>query len=175
MNYLAIGIGGAVIIGLGGYVWRTYNDLIIKRINVERQASHVEVHLKKKFDMIPSIVEVVKGYASHEKETLEEVTRLRSQWGKTSSQEEKIKTANILESALSKLLVIQERYPQLKANHNFMDLQKSIGYIERELVHERKVYNKRVSWYNGTLQLFPKNLIAKLFHFQEKQFFSIKE
>lgn len=174
MNYWIIGIGGTVI-GLGVFVWRTYNDLIIKRINVERQASHVEVHLKKKFDMIPAIVEAVKGYAGHEKGTLEEVTRLRSQWGKTTSSEEKIKTANMLESALSKLLIVQERYPQLKANRNFMDLQKSIGYVERELVHERKVYNKRVSWYNGTIQLFPKNLIAKLFSFQEKQFFSMKE
>ena len=81
----------------------------------------------------------------------------------------------MLESALSKLLIVQERYPQLKANRNFMDLQKSIGYVERELVHERKVYNKRVSWYNGTIQLFPKNLVAKLFSFQEKQFFSMKE
>ena len=175
MNYWTIGILGAVIIGLGVFVWRTYNDLIIKRINVERQASHVEVHLKKKFDMIPAIVEAVKGYAGHEKGTLEEVTRLRSQWGKTTSSEEKIKTANMLESALSKLLIVQERYPQLKANRNFIDLQKSIGYVERELVHERKVYNKRVSWYNGTIQLFPKNLVAKLFSFQEKQFFSMKE
>src|SRR3989338_7262168 len=126
MNYWTIGILGAVIIGLGVFVWRTYNDLIIKRINVERQASHVEVHLKKKFDMIPAIVEAVKGYAGHEKGTLEEVTRLRSQWGKTTSSEEKIKTANMLESALSKLLIIQERYPKLKADRSFMNLQKSI-------------------------------------------------
>ena len=125
--------------------------------------------------MIPAIVEAVKGYAGHEKGTLEEVTRLRSQWGKTTSSEEKIKTANMLESALSKLLIVQERYPQLKANRNFMDLQKSIGYVEKELVHERKVYNKRVSWYNEAIQLFPKNLVAKLFSFQEKQFFSMKE
>ena len=175
MNYWVIGIGGAVIVGLVGFIWRTYNDLIIKRINVERQASHVEVHLKKKFDMIPAIVEAVKGYAGHEKGTLEEVTRLRSQWGKITNSEEKVKTSNLLEAALSKLLIVQERSPQLKANRNFMDLQRSIGYVERELVHERKVYNKRVSWYNSTLQLFPKNLVAKMFNFQEKSFFSMKE
>ena len=175
MNYWVIGIGGAVIVGLVGFIWKTYNDLIIKRINVERQASHVEVHLKKKFDMIPAIVEAVKGYAGHEKGTLEEVTRLRSQWGKITNSEEKVKTSNLLEAALSKLLIVQERSPQLKANRNFMDLQRSIGYVERELVHERKVYNKRVSWYNSTLQLFPKNLVAKMFNFQEKSFFSMKE
>jgi len=178
MNYWALGFGiggGLVIIGLVRFVWRSYNDLIIKRINVEKQASHVEVHLKKKFDLIPAIVEAVKGYAKHEKGTLEEVTRLRSQWGKTTSQEDKIKTANMLESALSKLLIIQERYPQLKADRSFMNLQKSIGYVERELVHERKVYNKRVGWYNGQIQVFPKNIVAKLFGFQEKPFFSMKE
>ncbi|MBI4147424.1 LemA family protein [Candidatus Woesearchaeota archaeon] len=175
MNYLAFGIGGLVGVGLIGYVWRTYNDLIIKRINAERQASHVEVHLKKKFDMIPAIVEAVKGYAGHEKGTFEEVTKLRSQWGKSTSVNEKVKTANMLESAMSKLLIIQERYPKLKADRSFMNLQHNISKVERELVHERKVYNKRVSWYNGSLQLFPKNIIAKLFKFEEKQFFSMKD
>lgn len=175
MNYLVVGIGSLVGVGLIGYVWRTYNDLIIKRINAERQASHVEVHLKKKFDMIPAIVEAVKGYAGHEKGTFEEVTRLRSQWGKSISVNEKVKTANMLESAMSKLLIIQERYPKLKADRSFMNLQHNISKVERELVHERKVYNRRVSWYNGSLQLFPKNIIAKLFKFEEKQFFSMKD
>jgi len=175
MNPLTIWIGGGVVVaGLAGYVWKTYNELIIARLIAERQASHVEVHLKKKFDMIPAIVEAVKGYAKHEKGTLEEVTRLRSQWGKSATPEDKIKTANMLESALSKLLVIQERYPRLKADRSFMNLQKNISYVERELVHERKVYNKRVSWYNGRVQLFPKNLVAKLFKFGEKAFFSIE-
>ena len=175
MNYWALGIGGGAVVVIAGFFWKTYNDLIIKRINVERQASPVEVHLKKKFDMIPAIVEAVKGYAGHEKGTLEEVTRLRSQWGKSANNHEKIKTANMLESALSKLLIIQERYPKLKADRSFMNLQHSISNVERELVHERKVYNKRVSWYNGTLQLFPKNIIAKLFKFEEKTFFTMKE
>ena len=178
MNYWTLGFGiggGLVVIGLIRFVWKTYNDLVIKRINVDKQTSHVEVHLKKKFDMIPAVVEAVKGYAKHEKGTLEEVTRLRSQWGKSSSHAEKIKTANMLESALSKLLIIQERYPKLKADRSFMNLQKSIGYIERELVHERKVYNKRVGWYNGQIQVFPKNLVAKIFKFEERPFFSMKE
>src|SRR3989344_5015996 len=91
MNYWALGIGGGAVVVIAGFIWKTYNDLIIKRINVERQASHVEVHLKKKFDMIPAIVEAVKGYAGHEKGTLEEVTRLRSQWGKSANNHEKKK------------------------------------------------------------------------------------
>lgn len=177
MNYLQIGLlaGGTIIIlGTARYIYRTYNSLIIARITVERQASHVEVHLKKKFDMIPAILEVVKGYAGHEKGILEEVTRLRSQWGKSKTSDEKIKTANMLESALSKLLVVQERYPNLKANRSFMNLQYNINQVERELVHERKIYNKRVSYYNGRVQLFPKNIVANLFRFKEKPFFSIE-
>ena len=165
--------GGIIVFGLVVYIWRAYNDLIIARLNAEGQTAHVEVYLKKQFDMIPAIVEAVKGYAQHEKGTLEEVTKLRSQWGQSKTPEEKIKTANMLESALSKLLIIQERYPRLKADRSFMNLQHNIIYVERELVHERKVYNKRVSWYNGRVQLFPKNIIAKLFGFKEKPFFSI--
>lgn len=177
MNSLTIGIlvgGGVIVVGLVSYTWKTYNKLIIARLNAERQTSHVEVHLKKKFDMIPALIEVVKGYAGHEKGTLEEVTRLRSQWGQSKTSEDKIKSTNLLESALSKLLIIHERYPKLKADKSFMNLQHNINQVERELVHERKVYNKRVSWYNGTVQLFPNNIVAKIFKFEEKPFFSIE-
>lgn len=178
MSLLTTGVligGGIIVIGAACYVWKTYNELIIARLNAERQTAHVQAHLKKKFDMIPAIVEAVKGYASHEKGTFEEVTKLRSQWGNAKDIDEKVKTANMLESALSKLLVVQERYPQLKADRSFMNLQYNINQVERELVHERKVYNKRISWYNGRVQLFPKNIIAKLFGFKEKEFFSMEE
>jgi LemA protein len=140
-------------------------------MNVERQASHVQAHLKKKFDLIPALVDVVKGYASHEKGVFEEVTKLRSQWAAAKNLDEKIKTANRLESALSRLLVVQERYPKLKADRSFQSLMRSIEQVERELLHERKVYNKRVSWYNVKLQEFPSNIVAKIFGFKEKEFF----
>lgn len=156
------------------YVYRTYNLLINLRMNADRQASHVEVHLKKKFDMIPAIVECVKGYAKHEKGTLEEVTRLRSQWGASKNPDDKMKNANLLEAALSKLLIVQERYPQLKADRNFIMLQRDISHVENELVHERKVYNKRVSWYNVKLLEFPSILIARALGFKEKPFFSLE-
>ena len=181
LNEMEIGllIGGGVLLIIlffvARYLWKTYNLLVLNNIRVDRQSAHVEVHLKKKFDMIPVIVETVKGYAKHEKGTFKEVTKLRSQWGKSSNPEDKVKTANMLESALSKLLVVQERYPRLKADRNFMNIQRSIGYVEKELVHERKVYNRRVSWYNESVQLFPKNLIAKMFGFKVRKFFSIEE
>lgn len=165
---------GIVALITMNYVYKTYNKLVNLRINVERQSSNVEVHLKKKFDMIPALLDIVKGYAKHEKGTFEEVTKLRSQWGASKSTNDKIKNANMLESALSKLLVIQEQYPKLKANRSFINIQKSIGYVERELVHERKVYNKRVSWYNVKLEEFPSNFVANIFKFQKRDFFSIE-
>lgn len=178
MNYIQIGIwiGGAVVlISLGKFAYTTYNSLIYHRMQADKQASNVEVHLKKKFDMIPALLEIVKGYAKHEKGTFQEVTRLRSQWGKSTSVDEKIKTANMLEGALSKLLIVQERYPKLKADRSFRNIQKSISGVEKELVRERKYYNQRVKAYNVRLQLFPKNIIAKLFKFEEKPFFSMEK
>lgn len=165
---------GVVALITTNYVYKTYNKLVNLRMNVERQSSNVEVHLKKKFDMIPALLDIVKGYAKHEKGTFGEVTKLRSQWGASKSTNDKIKNANMLESALSKLLVVQEQYPKLKADRSFINIQKSIGYVERELVHERKVYNKRVSWYNVKQEEFPSNLVANIFKFQKRDFFSIE-
>lgn len=161
-----------VLVVLGRYVYRTYNSFIYHQIQVEKQASHVDVHLKKKFDLIPALSDVVKGYSKHESSIFKEVTRLRSQWGASKDVNTKIKTANLLESALSKLLVVQERYPRLKADKNFRSIQKSISYVERELVRERKLYNRKVKNYNVRLRFFPKNIIGKLFRFEEKPFFS---
>ncbi|MBI2650433.1 LemA family protein [Candidatus Woesearchaeota archaeon] len=152
----------------------TYNKFVNLSILVERQASHLQAHLKKKFDLIPALTDVVKGYSNHEKGLLTEVTRLRSQWGAASDVNEKLKTSNMLESALSKLLIVHERYPQIKADRSFNNIQKNIGYVERELLHERKVYNKRVSYFNQKVQQFPSNILAKIFGFKEKQFFSIE-
>lgn len=153
------------------YVYKTYNVLVHLRMDVERQTSHVQAHLKKKFDLIPSLSEIVKGYAAHEKGTLEEVTRLRSQWGSAKTSDEKMEKANHLESALARLLIVQERYPQLKANKNFQRIMGSIGHVERELLHERKIYNRRVSYYNVKIQEFPSGIIARFFGFKEKSFY----
>jgi len=173
MDYLTIGSVLGIIIILY-YIFKTYNSLVSFRMDVLRQTAHVDVHLKKKFDLIPALVEVVKGYAKHEKKTFEEVTRFRSQWAEAKTPEDKMKATNMLEGALSKLLIIQEQYPQLKANRSFLSLQKSISIIESELAFERKIYNKRVSWYNLHLEQFPSILVARLFGFQQMPFFSFK-
>ena len=172
MNWILIlGVGIPIVVILL-YLYKTYNLLINLRMDVNRQTSHVQVHLKKKFDLIPSLSEVVKGYAGHEKGTFEKVTQLRSQWGAAKSSNEKVKTANQLEGVLSKLLLVQERYPKLRANKSFQSIMKSIRYVEKELVRERKLYNRRISAYNVKLEEFPSNVIAKLFGFEKKEFFS---
>ena len=173
MNYFWYITGGVVFLFLV-YLWVTYNKFVNLSILVERQASHLQAHLKKKFDLIPALTDVVKGYSSHEKGLLTEVTRLRSQWGTAGNINEKMKTSNMLESALSKLLIVHERYPQIKADRSFNNIQKSIGYVERELLHERKVYNKRVSYFNQKVLQFPSNILAKIFGFKAKQFFSME-
>lgn len=177
VEYVTIGIiaGGALVaLGAFRYVYTTYNSLIYHRMQARKQASNVEVHLKKKFDLIPSLVEVVKGYAKHESGTFKEVTKLRSQWSGSRSIESKMRTANMLEAALSKLLVVQERYPSLKADRNFKNLQRSISSVEKGLTRERKYYNQRAKAYNVRLELFPKNIVARMFRFEEMPFFSLE-
>ena len=169
---LWIGIPAIAVLLLIRFIWGTYNELTWHLIKVDKIAGNLDAVLKKKFDMIPALLEVVKGYAKHESSTFTEVTKLRSQWGQTKDVNEKIKTANMLESALSKLLVVQERYPQIKANRNFQSIQRSIGSVESQILNERKYYNEVVRRYNVRVKLFPRNVIAKMFGFGEREFFS---
>jgi len=154
------------------YAYRVYNEIVHYELFVERQFSNIEVHLKKKLDLIPALLEIVKGYGEHEKGTLEEVTKMRSQWGSNKNNND-VEKANMLEGTLSKLLNIQEKYPELKADKRFQEIQESINEVERELVVERKLYNQRVNDYNMRLRLFPSNLVGRLFKFKEKQFYTI--
>jgi LemA protein len=167
-----IGVPVIAVLLLIRFIWRTYNELTWHQVKADKIMGNLNAVLKKKFDMIPVLIEVVKGYAKHESSTFTEVTKLRSQWGETKSAEEKIKTANMLESALSKLLIVQERYPQLKANRNFQSIQHNISSVEAQVLNERKYYNEMVRRYNVRVRLFPRNIIAKIFGFKEREFFS---
>jgi LemA protein len=172
---LWIGIPVILLLIILYWVYRTFNNLTWRQIKVDKIAGNLEAVLKKKFDMIPALVEVVKGYAKHENSTFTEVVRLRSQWGAAKDVNEKLKTANVLESALSKLLVVQERYPQLKANRNFQNIQRNITIVEAQILNERKYYNEVVRRYNVIVRLFPSNILAKMFGFKEKEFYSNEE
>ncbi len=175
LSYALGGVGAIIAIGIFRYGYKTYNELIYHRMQTDKQSSNVEVHLKKKFDLIPALLEIVKGYTQHEKGLLTEVTHLRSQWGASKNHDEKIETSNLLESTLSKLLLIQERYPDIKADKGFRDVQYKINGVERELVHERKVYNKRVGYYNARVETFPNLIVAKIFGFKVRPFYKLNE
>ena len=124
--------------------------------------SQVETVLQRRYDLIPNFVNTVKGYAKHEKDILEEVTRLRSQWGAAKTVDEKVKTAGQLEGSLARLLLVAERYPDLKANANFRDLQYELAGTENRIAVERQRYNEVARTYNTAVRQFPASLVAAM-------------
>jgi LemA protein len=151
-------VGLAIVLGL--WFVSTGNRLVALQENVNTAWAQVETVLQRRFDLIPNLVNTVKGYAEHEKEILEEVTRLRSQWGQAKTVDEKAKVGSQLEGVLSRLLVVSENYPDLKANQNFRDLQVELSGTENRVAVERQRYNEVVRTYNTAVRQFPASLVA---------------
>lgn len=151
----------------------TYNKLVSLRMNVKEGFSTIDVFLKKRYDLIPNLVETVKGYAVHEKETLQNVIQARGN-AISSSPQEKSKYEGELSNALSKLLMISENYPDLKADNQFINLQKELQNIESEIEKSRRYYNGTVKNLNKTVQSVPSCIIASLFKFKEEPFFELE-
>lgn len=151
-----------------------YNGLVSSRNKVKDQWSQIDVQLKKRADLIPNIVETVKGYAKHEKETLEDVVKARNALNTASTVEDEMKANNQITGALNKLFALSEAYPELKANENFMSLQKDLKDIEDKISYARQFYNDSVMTYNNKVQMFPTNIIANVFNFKESKFFEIE-
>lgn len=151
----------------------TYNKLVSLRINVKEGFSTIDVFLKKRYDLIPNLVETVKGYATHEKETLNQVIDARGR-AISSSPEEKSKYEGELSNALSRLLMISENYPDLKADSQFINLQSELEKIESEIEKSRRYYNGTVKNLNKTIQSVPSCIIASLFKFKEEPFFEVE-
>lgn len=166
---------GAVLLGLVGFVIALYNGLVKLRVLVEEAWSGIDVQLKRRYDLIPNIVETVKGYASHEKGTFEKIAELRSAAMKTDSVEEKGKIEGELTSTLKTLFAVAENYPQLKADANFLDLQKTLQNIEEEIQGARRYYNGAVREFNLKLAVFPNNIIGGVLGFKNKEFFEADE
>jgi LemA protein len=148
-------------VGIGGY-----NQLVQHQESIREGWAQVENVLQRRYDLIPNLVNTVKGYAAHERNVLEEVTRLRSQWAAAKTLEDKIGTSERLESALARLMVVVERYPDLKANQNFLALQDELAGTENRIAVERRRYNEAVRAYNVLVRRFPTNLVARLTGFQ---------
>ncbi|MDD3241588.1 MAG: LemA family protein [Bacilli bacterium] len=157
------------------FVIATYNKFINLRNKVEEAFSTMDVYLKKRWDLIPNLVETVKGYAKHEEETLKEIVNLRSSAYDNMSADEKVETNQQLSAGLSKLIALAENYPDLKANQNFSELSKELSSLEDEIASSRKYYNAIVRKYNDKVQMVPSNIIAKMFNFASKKMFEVNE
>jgi LemA protein len=159
--------GIPVITPIYEYLKGMYNEPVKYKTMAEKAFADIEVTLQKKYDMIPELVKIVEGYANHEKSTLTQVTDARSQWGKAQTTSDKIVAASALDSILSRLLIVSEQYPTLKADVHFMKLQNTLENTETELQHSRATYNEAANEYNLRIRQFPQNLFAKQFKFRE--------
>lgn len=164
-----------IIVLILAFIFGTYNSLVQLRNKVQEAFSTMDVYLKKRWDLIPNLVETVKGYASHESKTLEQVTNLRSKSYSSLDQNEKVDVNNELTSCINKLLAVAENYPDLKANENFLNLSAQLTGIEGEIANSRKYYNATVRDLNNKVQMFPSNIIAGMFGFKEAKMFEANE
>lgn len=165
----------AVIVLLVFYGIGVYNKLVNSRNKVKDQWAQIDVQLKRRSDLIPNLVETVKGYAKHEKNTLTEVIEARNKFVSAGSINEEIEANNQLTGALNKLFALSESYPELKANQNFISLQNDLKDTEDKISYARQFYNDTVLTYNNLVQMFPSNVIANMFKFNVYEFFKIEE
>ena len=168
-------LGVLVLLALGAVF--SYNRMVTLREGIPAAWAQVENVLQRRFDLIPNLVATVKGYAKHERELLTEVTKLRSQWGAAKTPDDRRKAGSELEGALSRLMVVMENYPALKANENFLRMQDELAGTENRIAVERMRYNEMVRSYNTYVKRFPSNLIANMFGFKanEAYFEMVKE
>ena len=162
-----------IVIILAGIV--IYNKLVRLKTTVKSSWSDIDVHLKKRYDLVPNLVETVKGYATHEKTVFEKVTEARSFAMKASSPADKAKAENMFSETLKSLFAVAEAYPELKANANFMQLQSQLKELEDSIEYARRYYNAVVRDYNILTETFPSNLVAAQFKFAKEEFFELEE
>jgi len=151
----------------------TYNNLVVLRNRVKDQWAQIDVQLKRRADLIPNLVETVKGYAKHEKSTLEDVVKARNTFVSATTKEDEMKASGELTQALSKLMMLSESYPELKANQNFMSLQNDLKDAEDRISTMRQFYNDTVLKYNNKVEVIPSNIVASICHFKKEAFFEI--
>ncbi len=173
MSIPLIFLGVAVLLVL--YLIGTYNGLITLKTRIQEALSGIDVQLKRRADLIPNLVETVKGYAKHEKSVFENVTKARSSLLSAGTLQEKAEANNMLTGALKSLFAVAESYPDLKASSNFQDLQRQLEDTEDKVAYSRQFYNSNVLEYNTKILLFPSNIIAGMFGFTKSDFFAATE
>lgn len=165
---IVLGVIVLVILMIGGSAIGSKNRFVTMDEGVTAQWANVETVLQRRFDLIPNLVNTVKGYASHEKELLTKVTELRSQWAAAGTPDEKVAVANQMQGALGRLMLVAENYPQLKANQNFLALQDELAGTENRIAVERRRYNQAVQAYNTSIRRFPGSVWAGMFGFARR-------
>ena len=173
MTYLIIIL--IILVLLVIWMIGVYNKLVQGRNKVKNAFAQIDTQLQRRFDLIPNLVETVKGYASHEKELLENVTASRSGYMNATTNAEKMAADNQLTSTLKSLFAVAENYPELKANENFSKLQDDLKGTEDKVAFSRQFYNDSVTMYNNSLQIFPNNIVASMFNFKEEELFKTEE
>jgi LemA protein len=165
-----------IVVGLGFWLAGAYNGLVRLRNQVKNAWAQIDVQLKRRWDLIPNLVNTVKGYASHEQETLEKVIQARNvaQGAAGEGVAKQSQAESGLSAALSRLMVVVERYPDLKANQNFLALQEELTSTENKIGFARQFYNDQVLLFNNKVQMFPTNLIATMFNFKEAEPFELE-
>ena len=161
-----------IIVLLVIWIISIYNGLIKSRQKVDNAWSQIDVQLQRRFDLIPNFVETVKGYMTHESETFEKITQLRTSWANSSTVGEKAKLDGELSGALKTIMAVSENYPELKANQNFSELSEELRNTENKISFSRQFYNDSVTMYNTKLELFPSNIVAGMFNFQKRDLFA---
>ena len=168
-------IGLAVVGALVLAVIAIYNRLVRLRNRTDNAWSQVDVQLKRRYDLIPNIVETVKGYAAHERETFEEVVKARGAAQDASTVEEQAQAENFLTGALRKLFALAEAYPELRASENFQRLQEELAETENKISIARQIYNDSTLSYNNSVQTVPSNIVAAIFRFRSRAYFEIED
>jgi LemA protein len=169
--WIALGVVGLILL----YGVFTYNRLIRLRVRCENAWSQIDVQLRRRYDLIPNLIETVKGYATHERELFEEVTKARAGAEAASGVQDQARAENELTAGLRRLIAVAENYPQLKANENFLALQEELTGTESKIAFARQFYNDQVMRLNTLIQTFPPSIVATLGRFQPREFFDIED